>query len=483
MEIRNNLGSDETYLLLHNGVSTDWRELNDYVSVGYGDDGEVVQVTFRNVRERFGTANPTGPELFLHLLSDEEEFPEGLVERESFGSTAAAGRLREVLESEEEERRQRLSDILLHVDVEELEHAQLLRPLLPWLLANLDSSDSERAFLAAEKVGGTGDPRAIPKLIELTRRNEGAERIEAVVALGKLKIADDCVVSRLIELLKDQHLCAQAIESLGELGPNAAKAAPELIRFASGRGWLATQARESLRKIGVATTTSGQEVGREGGHIPQAEPLEVRDSNLDNREKESAEEQTNVDTREALRVVQSLAEGRCPVTGTTFPPDSPYRHADVVHALLIAARALEREDDRLPEHVGKWWDSKEEQQLCEEFAAGKSIEEIAQIHQRKPKGIRSRLVRFGKIARQTREEDNTQLRNEFAEGQSISEMARKHNRSEIFIRTRLVRLGLMEDRWTDPRRPQPRDEVQTNENAERQEEARRSRDASGGGTQ
>ena len=35
---------------------------------------------------------------------------------------------------------------------------------------------------------------------------------------------------------------------------------------------------------------------------------------------------------EALRTVRSLAEGRCPSTGPTFPAESPYQQAEIVRA-------------------------------------------------------------------------------------------------------------------------------------------------------
>lgn len=136
----------------------------------------------RTLANTMGTSNPTEPELFLHLLEYEGEFPDGLVKRESLGSAACAT-LREILESKQEERKLRVSDILLQVDVEDLERAELLPSLLPFLLRNLDSTDSQTAFMAAEKVGQIRDRRAIPKLINLTRRTEGAERMEAVIAL------------------------------------------------------------------------------------------------------------------------------------------------------------------------------------------------------------------------------------------------------------------------------------------------------------
>lgn len=111
---------------------------------------------------------------------------------------------------------------------------------------------------------------------------------------------------------------------------------------------------------------------------------------------------------EALQIVQSLADGRCPITGRTLPAESPYQQAEVVRALHVAVRALERleqrvrRDSRLPEQAGKSWNTTEDQQLREEFAAGKSVRELAELHNRTDGAIRSRLEKLGKLPPQPR---------------------------------------------------------------------------------
>ncbi len=109
---------------------------------------------------------------------------------------------------------------------------------------------------------------------------------------------------------------------------------------------------------------------------------------------------------EARKIIESLADGRCPTTGE--PLDGRYQQPDVVRALFVAARALERVErierrsQTLPDNAGRAWDASEEQQLCEEFDAGKTVGEVAGIHQRTRGAIRSRLERLGKIAPQAR---------------------------------------------------------------------------------
>lgn len=110
--------------------------------------------------------------------------------------------------------------------------------------------------------------------------------------------------------------------------------------------------------------------------------------------------------KEAREIIESLADGRCPETGQKLPTDSVYGQADTVRALFIAARAIERVErierraQTLPEHAGRAWDVAEEQQLCEGFAGGKSVAELAQIHQRTRGAIQSRLEHLGRIPRQ-----------------------------------------------------------------------------------
>jgi hypothetical protein len=106
---------------------------------------------------------------------------------------------------------------------------------------------------------------------------------------------------------------------------------------------------------------------------------------------------------EALRIVQSLADGMCPFTNQRLPSDSPYQHADVVRALFVAVSALtrleirERRDKRLPDHAGMTWKGREDQKLFEEFDSGKSIPDLAVVHKRTQGSIQARLEKLGKL--------------------------------------------------------------------------------------
>jgi len=105
-------------------------------------------------------------------------------------------------------------------------------------------------------------------------------------------------------------------------------------------------------------------------------------------------------TTEALKIINSLANGRCPITDQLL--DGAYQQPDVVQALFVAINAIERverSDQRravLPEYAGRAWDVAEEQQLCQEFDSGKSVKEIAEIHRRTNGAIQARLNRLGR---------------------------------------------------------------------------------------
>ncbi len=111
-------------------------------------------------------------------------------------------------------------------------------------------------------------------------------------------------------------------------------------------------------------------------------------------------------TSEALKIIQALADGVNPITGEVFLDDSPHQHPQIIRALFAAAKSLEklekneerqkRERD-LPENAGKAWDAEEDKLLCAGFDAGMTIIQLAQKHKRTNGSIQSRLVRLGKI--------------------------------------------------------------------------------------
>ena len=107
---------------------------------------------------------------------------------------------------------------------------------------------------------------------------------------------------------------------------------------------------------------------------------------------------------EALRIIRSLADGIDPHSGKVFSDDSPYQHPQVLCALFLALRALERFEDRqrrerlLPVNAGKPWSDSEEKLLCEGFDGGLAVSELALKHQRTKGAIQSRLEKLSKVS-------------------------------------------------------------------------------------
>jgi hypothetical protein len=122
-----------------------------------------------------------------------------------------------------------------------------------------------------------------------------------------------------------------------------------------------------------------------------------------------------METPKAAEIIRALADGRDPVTGEQFPPNSPYQQADTVRALFLAVDALDNSARRArrqalrPEgapqrpidpnrpKIGASWSPEEEQQLRDAFAAHKPIPEIAAAHGRTQGAITARLVKLGLI--------------------------------------------------------------------------------------
>ena len=115
-----------------------------------------------------------------------------------------------------------------------------------------------------------------------------------------------------------------------------------------------------------------------------------------------------MDKEHALRILNALANGVHPATGEKFGADSPYQHPDTVRALFEAMRAVEvaasvaaPAPDRKPalpqSGSGSRWSPEEEQRLASAFDGGRTVDELARIHNRSRAGIEARLVRLGKM--------------------------------------------------------------------------------------
>lgn len=107
--------------------------------------------------------------------------------------------------------------------------------------------------------------------------------------------------------------------------------------------------------------------------------------------------------QEARNILQFLAHGIDPVSGEIFPEQSPFNQPDVIRALFMAGEALAEaekpqcKDASSDSHAGQPWSEEEESRVKAAFAEGKSVAEIAALHQRSRGAITARLARLGLI--------------------------------------------------------------------------------------
>jgi hypothetical protein len=109
-----------------------------------------------------------------------------------------------------------------------------------------------------------------------------------------------------------------------------------------------------------------------------------------------------MDNSEAMRIVQTLANGINPLTGEAFPDTSPYNDPAVIRALFQSLRALERlcQQDKggLPTNAGKPWTPEEDNSLVASFDKGTPVRKMASEHGRTEGAIAARLVRLGRLS-------------------------------------------------------------------------------------
>ncbi|WP_024304571.1 hypothetical protein [Pseudogulbenkiania sp. MAI-1] len=108
--------------------------------------------------------------------------------------------------------------------------------------------------------------------------------------------------------------------------------------------------------------------------------------------------------QEARNILQSLAHGINPASGEVLSNQSPFNQPDVIRALFVAGEALveaekrQRKEASSDSHAGQPWSEEEESRVKAAFAEGKSIVEIAALHQRSRGAITARLARLGLIS-------------------------------------------------------------------------------------
>jgi hypothetical protein len=102
-----------------------------------------------------------------------------------------------------------------------------------------------------------------------------------------------------------------------------------------------------------------------------------------------------MDQQQAVKILQSLADGVDPRTGAVLPQDSLLQDSDVCAALRTAVarlgRACRKAAETVPANAGKPWNTTEDEKALRLAAAGKTISAIAKEHGRTTAGIEARL--------------------------------------------------------------------------------------------
>ena len=111
-----------------------------------------------------------------------------------------------------------------------------------------------------------------------------------------------------------------------------------------------------------------------------------------------------MDAQTALELIRPLADGVDPLTGETLAEENICQHPQIVRALMSAIGALEFERERrrrqqkLPGKAWMAWSSEEDEALADQFESGKSLQEIADAHERTKAAIQARLIKIGKLS-------------------------------------------------------------------------------------
>ena len=100
-----------------------------------------------------------------------------------------------------------------------------------------------------------------------------------------------------------------------------------------------------------------------------------------------------------VSILDSLAAGMDPATGTAIPMDT-FHSPDVIRALFAASSALKDGPPRTRPRAGAAgtrWSEDEDLQLCRDFDEGVPVDELARDHGRSRAAITLRLVKLGRL--------------------------------------------------------------------------------------
>lgn len=119
-------------------------------------------------------------------------------------------------------------------------------------------------------------------------------------------------------------------------------------------------------------------------------------------DKSSSSEETETTITSAIDMLQALHANANPLTGEVFEDSFMLCDPKIKEAVGLALKSLEhykkflKRKSRLPAKAGEGWSSEEDRQLFDAYEKGKSVKELATVHQRTQGAIKSRLMQSGK---------------------------------------------------------------------------------------
>lgn len=111
-----------------------------------------------------------------------------------------------------------------------------------------------------------------------------------------------------------------------------------------------------------------------------------------------------MELKNATEIISYLMMGHDPFTKEESPKESVYNSPDVIRSLVFAYNVLKPELDKQerkvkrnenkPSRQGKGWLVDEDEKLAELYKSGKSINTLAEIHERSEYAIEKRLEKL-----------------------------------------------------------------------------------------
>lgn len=96
----------------------------------------------------------------------------------------------------------------------------------------------------------------------------------------------------------------------------------------------------------------------------------------------------------ARQLLQQLADGIDPATGTPLPDKSVYNRPEIIRALHCVLQAVQSDAPAM--NAGRSWTQEEEARLIREYDAGMEFPAIARLHGRSVGAIETRLNELGR---------------------------------------------------------------------------------------